>query len=167
MTIATEKMPVSCPHCGAQFRVAVSLAGKKGRCAKCQGILSIPFPAEVPLEAEAVEATVVPASDDFDDAFGDYKLMNEPPAASTPPISHYSMYAPGAQPVAPAKDYSGAFGLEKRALDGGILVGIGVTLLGCLWLFGGLAAGYFFPYSIVVIIIGIVSFMKGFIGMSK
>ena len=107
----------------------------------------------------------------FDDAFGDYQLMNEPPpaASSLPqtPLSQYQTYAPAGQPAAPAKDYSGAFGMEKKALDGGLLVGIGVTLLGCLWLFGGLAADRFFPYSIVVILIGVVGTIKGFIGLFK
>ena len=171
-TASTEKMTIACPHCAAQFKVAVSLAGKKGRCAKCQGILPIPFPAETPLEAEVVEATALPNSGNgFDDAFGDYQLMNDPPPAATTlpqtPVSQYQTYAPGAQPAAPQKDYSGAFGMEKRALDGGMLVGIGVMVLGCLWLFGGLAAGYFFPYSIVVIGIGVVGCVKGFIGMFK
>ena len=171
MSTATEKMTISCPHCAAQFKVAVSLAGKKGRCAKCQGILPIPYPAETPMEAEVVEATVLPAQDNFDDAFGDYQLMNEPPPAMSAlpqtPVSQYQMYAPGAQAAVPQKDYSGAFGMEKKALDGGLLIGVGVTLLGILWLVGGLAAGYFFPYSIVVILIGIVGCIKGFIGLFK
>jgi predicted Zn finger-like uncharacterized protein len=171
-TATPEKMTIACPHCAAQFKVAVSLAGKKGRCAKCQGILPIPYPAEMPLEAEVVEATVVPGpGNEFDDAFGDYQLMNEPPPAMhalpQTPVGQYQMYAPGTQAAAPAKDYSGAFGMEKKALDGGLLVGIGVTILGCLWLFGGLAADRFFPYSIVVILIGVVGTIKGFIGLFK
>ena len=171
-TAAAEKMSISCPHCAAQFRVAVSLAGKKGRCAKCQGVLPIPYPGEAPLEAEVVDATVMPApGNGFDDAFGDYQLAKDStPIASPfapPGAASYQQFAPSTQATAPAKDYSGAFGMEKRALDGGLLIGIGVTILGCLWLFGGLAVGYFFPYSIVVILIGIVGCIKGFINLFK
>jgi predicted Zn finger-like uncharacterized protein len=170
-TAFADKMTIVCPQCASQFKVATSLAGKKGRCAKCQGIVPIPYPTlEAPVEAQVVEATVLPAaSNRFDEDFGDYQLATQPlPSASQlPPAPQYQAFSPGAQAVAPTKDYTGAFGMEKRALDGGLLVGIGVTALGLLWLIGGLALGYFFPYSIVVIVLGIVACIKGFIGLFK
>ena len=35
---------VSCPSCGASFRVKDELAGRRGKCPKCQGVLEIPRP---------------------------------------------------------------------------------------------------------------------------
>lgn len=35
-----------CPQCGSLYRVAVELAGKRVRCKKCQGVMSVPGTAE-------------------------------------------------------------------------------------------------------------------------
>src|SRR5262249_57081102 len=43
-------MPIkfSCPHCKCTMTVADALAGKRGKCPKCKGVISVPAPAPVP-----------------------------------------------------------------------------------------------------------------------
>jgi predicted Zn finger-like uncharacterized protein len=182
-TASADKMAISCPHCSAQFRVPMSLAGKKGRCAKCQGIVNIPVaPALEPLSAPVVQATLAPApaaqpaADAFDDAFGDYKLMQDPPPASPFQANPYAPAGGAANPyvqnpyapTAPAdpKKYDGAFGMEKRAMDAGLLGGIGLMVLSVVWFFGGLMLiDRIFIYPPILFIIGFVACIRGVIGL--
>jgi len=37
-----ESLAIKCPKCGAKFRLAAELAGKRGRCAKCGDVFRVP-----------------------------------------------------------------------------------------------------------------------------
>lgn len=65
-------MPISlsCPGCGKKLKVSDRLAGKKGRCPECQGVLLIPTPAESFDADVAATKRKPPASPAADDEFG-------------------------------------------------------------------------------------------------
>jgi len=51
-----------CPHCGTLLNVKDELAGRKGKCPKCQGVVTIPALAAVQLAAAGAAASAAPRS---------------------------------------------------------------------------------------------------------
>lgn len=201
-TASVPKMDMSCPQCGAKFKVPLSAAGKKGRCAKCQTLIPIPLapPAEPILDAEVLEAQVMPAGPSlapltptgldpfgaspgltplqaapaqpsFDDALGDYKLMNDaPPATSLPPTDPFAPSGYATNPYAPSANATyapsgaagyGDSGFMSRIFSAGMLGGIGAMLLAVIWFVGGiLFLDRIFFYPPIMFILGFVSCVK-------
>jgi hypothetical protein len=151
-------MVIGCPQCGSQLQVPANMGGRQGQCLSCHAILNIPMQM-----AAAPQAMSTAAANQFDEDLADYRLAAEPPP-SAPPVN-INAYAAHLPP--PEKDYSGAFGLEKRALDAGFFGGIGLMLFSVVWLVGGLAVGYFFPYPVILFFIGLVGCIRGLINAAS
>src|SRR5688572_17733404 len=88
-------LPVQCGHCGARYNVDDRLAGKRAKCKKCGGVLSIPEPEPLPVES--------------DDPFAALEQLERnsagapaapPPAYAPPPPSSASVAGRRAKPVA-------------------------------------------------------------------
>lgn len=61
-TSTTQTLAVTCPKCGARFRLAAEMAGKKGRCAKCGDVFRVPAAAApVPSPAKPLPTKGAPA----------------------------------------------------------------------------------------------------------
>jgi predicted Zn finger-like uncharacterized protein len=56
-TPPTETLAVTCPKCGARFRLAGEMAGRKGRCAKCGDVFRVPAASPVGGLSEADSAS--------------------------------------------------------------------------------------------------------------
>jgi predicted Zn finger-like uncharacterized protein len=180
-TASAAKMTISCPQCAAQFKVPTSVAGRKGRCAKCQAIVLIPLAEPEllqPLYAPAVKATAmraapelkpIPSQPSFDDAFGDYQLMAQLPQVTTslPPTNPFQ------SPVPIANSYNPSFAPEpakkKDILDAGLLAGIAITVGGLLLFAVGLSAGRLrvIYLSFLLVIMGIATGIRGLTKLSK
>jgi hypothetical protein len=56
---------------------------------------------------------------------------------------------------------SGAFGVEKKEIQKGVLGGLIMIVIAVIWFFAGLAAGYLFYYPPILFVIGLYAVIKG------
>jgi len=142
-------MVVTCGQCGTQLNVPVTLAGKQGRCLKCQGVVDIPFSYAAPT-SQPMMASLLDEADE-------YRLSA--PSQPTMPALDLSNYAPKGPA---AKSYDGVFSGENWGLDAGVLGGMGLMLLAVVWFFGGLfLLDRFFIYPPIMFVVGFVACIRG------
>jgi hypothetical protein len=145
-------MPISLTcECGKKYRVKDTLAGKKIRCADCAEVLKVPAP---------------DAGDDEDmDEFEDL-----PSTARDPEESQRSLPPRMKRPAKVSKrdaepDNPAPRKLLKKgwfeSTNGGVFGGILMILIAVVWFVAGLAGGRIFFYPPILLIIGIVSVIKG------
>jgi len=189
MSIATDKIAVTCPKCEQQLLIPSSSAGKLSRCPSCQHI----FPLDAPVAAQLSEALpAAPTSNGNQQPAADYAPLLAPttnferpspgrftsqpsPAAPPPPTSPYPYAAPSPplpanpspfdQPTTQADKakYQHGFGWEHRGWDAGMMGGLAMMAIAALWFFGALAFGFLFPYPIILFVIGLVGFFRGLV----
>ena len=51
--------------------------------------------------------------------------------------------------------------LEGQVWNGSVIGGLAAMIIAVVWFFGALAAGWFFPYTIILFFIGLVGFVRG------
>lgn len=182
-------IPVEC-ECGRAMRVKDEMAGKKGRCPSCNGILLIPAVAAPPPLRE-----VQPAADDEDerprrresirtrpDDEDDDRPRRRPPlrrdadeddADDRPrrPAARSREEEeededrprrPRPRPrLARERPSRGGGGF---AVSGTVAGGLLAMLIAVVWFVGGLAVGIIFFYPPVLFILGLVGFIRGLAG---
>jgi hypothetical protein len=158
MSITLEKIAVSCPQCGQQLVVPASALGKQGRCPSCKHI----FPLEAPVAAQTIEPPPPqqgPNSIWDEVPGGEYHLQPLPPSPSTPVIPN--PYIPPTAQTTKGK-YRHGFGWEHRALDAGMMGGLGMMAIAVVWfLLGFFCLNRIFFYPPILFIFGLVGFLKG------
>ena len=182
---AAAKVPVSCPKCGKQLMVPTTAAGKQGRCPACTHVFLLPALLEMP-ESDELPQLAPLASDPFGQNVptSGYQLQATapqayPPAAypygSPPAQQPFSQQPLAQQPMNPhlanayaeaaqrksSDKYNHGFGLEQRGWDAGMMGGLAMMLIGGVWLVVGLYFGWIFYYAPILIIIGLVGFVRG------
>jgi len=155
MSSAADKITVACPQCGQDLNVPASAIGKHGRCPSCQHV----FPLEAALPATVIEPppppNVSPAQEDQD-----YDLQPLPPGPTPNLSTGLNPYAPPAAQTS-TRRYEHGFGWEHRGWDAGMMGGLGMMAVAVIWFFGGMAFNVFFPYPLVLFVIGLVGFFRG------
>jgi hypothetical protein len=157
MSTTMEKIAVSCPQCGQQLLVPGSAVGKQGRCPSCKHI----FPLEAPVAAQVIEPPPPPQAPNsiWDEmSSGDYTLQPLPPSPATS-VSPNPYIPPAAQ--ASKGRYQHGFGLEHRALNAGMMGGLGMMAVAAIWFFLGLYLGRIFFYPPILFILGLIGFFRG------
>ncbi len=157
MNATMEKISVSCPQCGQQLVVPASAAGKQGRCPSCKHIFAL----EVPVAANVIEPPPSQAPNSIWDEMskGDYTLKPLDPAPPMPATPN-PYVSPAAQ--ATKGKYRHGFGWEHRALDAGMMGGLGMMALAAVWfLVGFFCLNRIFIYPPILFIIGLIGFFKG------
>jgi len=163
MSMTMDKIAVSCPQCGQQLVVPATAIGKQGRCPSCKHI----FPLEAPAGAYVVEplapspAPPAPSPKSIWDEQlgGDYALQ---PLPTSPPMpAAPNPYIPATAQATKGK-YRHGFGWEHRALDAGMMGGLGMMALAVVWfLVGFFCLNRIFFYPPILFIIGLIGFIKG------
>jgi len=165
--------PFGCEGCGTTLKLTDKHLGRKIKCPKCESILQVP---ESPEEFDLVQAEVVENSSA--DPFGDlsnYYPDNSGGAGYTP---NYSQHQPAAssgqgmdrpsyltsQPAYEQVKQKGSGGGSWDVNWGTVGFG-GLMMLGAVvWFVGGLFAGVIFFYPPILLIIGLVTTIKGLFG---
>lgn len=160
---------VTC-ECGRALRLKDELAGKKVRCPDCSATVVVPQPE--PDEA----AFEVLAADDPADAAPPSPIresLSERPRRPPPPpmddddppprkkikVPGMSGYDPDPPPrrMPTVVAEEGWFGSINSGMIGGIIM----ILIAVVWFVGGMAAGIIFFYPPILLVIGIIAFLKG------
>jgi hypothetical protein len=162
-------LTVNC-SCGQQLRVQETLAGKKVRCPKCQGVVMVPQPVAEPL----------PLPDPIEEPLLEV-LPADPPAVAVSKRPRQEHDIPSSElssrprPLPRSEDELEAPRIAKRELRrspeqagsrfGSVNAGVGggllMILIAVVWFFGGLAAGFIFYYPPILLVVGIFSLVKG------
>jgi hypothetical protein len=175
MSIAEDKIAVTCPQCEQQLLIPSLSVGKQGRCPSCKHIF--PLAASIPTDVFAPPPTL-PSSPSLSppsptkswqpEAVGSYTpqplpAMSSLPANPYPPPTPYAPATGHVPPTAQANKarYQHGFGWEHRGWDSGMTGGLAMMAIAALWFFGGLACGLVFYYPPILFIIGLVGFFRG------
>ena len=140
---------ISCSACHAGFTAPDSLGGKKGRCPKCGATIEVPAAASD--SAEAPEAVV--ADDGELVACGGCGASFSSAAARCPSCGVARRRA--------ARPEGGAFELEQRAMNKGVLGGVGLIVVAVIWFVVGYLNGFIFYYPPVLAVLGLIAIGKG------
>jgi len=167
-------IPLRCP-CGRPFRIKGEMAGKKIRCPYCAAVLLVPAPeAERGAEDEALDFLLTePSGEEGPERSA---VRAEPPPAPPPdPVARAPLpparsaprkvlayrEEPGEERRAPRAAFEeGWFGNVNAGMFGGLLM----MLIAVVWFVVGLAAGIIFFYPPILLVIGLVAFVKGMMG---
>jgi hypothetical protein len=162
-------IPVAC-DCGKKLRVKDELAGRKVRCPECKGVVAVPAP---PKSAED-EALDVLMSDSPDEPRRRREDTPEPERqiqAEAPPPAPKAPPAPARVSDPPKRKKEkerqprvvfeeGWFG----SINSGVLGGLLMVIIAIVWFFLGLMANRIFFYPPILLVIGIISMLKGLFG---
>ena len=140
MSIATDKIAVSCPQCEQQLLVPATSAGKQGRCPNCKHI----FPLGASVAAPRIESPAAPQPARWDQEQADDYTLQPLPSTTPLPTSPNPFISPAAQ--ANRANYNHGFGWEHRGWDAGMKGGLTMMAIAAVWFFGGLAFGIIFYY---------------------
>ena len=173
----------SCPTCDSPYTVDDKFAGKVTACKGCRGRLVVPEAAPATPDEDAAFALL-----SADDGKGEvnprldrrsWEAPPPPPAAARPPAADPGD-ASQAVAAAAAARYAKEAARERRkarsddADDGGgrrglsisptAMGGLGMMALAVVWFGLGFAAGRIYPYTAVLFVLGLFSFVKGLMG---
>ncbi|MBL8817060.1 MAG: hypothetical protein JNL58_13615 [Planctomyces sp.] len=168
---------MSCEGCNSRLAVPETAAGKKLRCPKCQTVIDVPAPtAQAPKPSNPKPPNPKPLKkkpepenydSDFDDEVdwvdGGASDHHDPYANASPYAASPSSMMPGRSARrSEAKGASGS-GSNQKAITSGVLMIVGSIV----WFFGALIfLDRLFFYPPILLIIGIVTIIKGFRGES-
>ncbi len=154
--------------CGRVLRVKEGLAGKKARCPGCQAVLLIPEdePAKVDDEASNLllgdsiaDRPREPARHEPDLPDPIQRPLYQPPSKALGPApakKREPLY--GERRAAPPVTFErGWFGSTNAGMIGGMLM----IVIAIVWFVVGLMAGFIFFYPPILLIIGVIAFLRG------
>lgn len=193
---SADRMVISC-QCGQQLRVKPELAGKRVRCSACQQPVLVPGGAApqaapiqavpvqpAPLQAAPIQAVPVQAAapaaqaggglwDDLPDANAGQQalpanpaMMNMAGAQAAEPSSSEATNRLLAQAAGDVASSGGGGGGRSGGM-GQVGVGILMMLGAVVWFVVGLFNGIIFFYPPILLILGLVSMIKGFVQMAS
>jgi hypothetical protein len=173
--------------CGTKLRARDEQSGKRIRCPSCKEILEVPEAGAAPTTPVPRKDSVSPSAISEK---GQPKRRSSAPEDDERPTSRKSRS--GIKKELPeelpeiedeeeerprkksrlkknvagtgTKNVSGStWGLEGAGFRRGVLGGIAMMVIACVWFVGGLFAGYIFFYPPILFIIGLVALIKGII----
>lgn len=168
--------------CGKTGRVKDELAGKKVRCPECREPITVPRPADLsPSDEGAFQqftskgpprpksaSTPPPLPDlaiqekstlDFAEPLDDYKRPPKLPRKRSVPYDSDIERKPE-RPTRGIAFEEGWFG----SIDSGMIGGLLMIVIAVVWFGLGLAAGRIFFYPPILLVIGVISMIKGMFG---
>jgi hypothetical protein len=162
-------IPLTC-DCGRFLRIKDELAGRKVRCPECRDILTVPepdwaregeeelldaLPAE-PARRESRRRSAIQTQPSWRETEAESSVLTAeppPPRPRSRPLPERER--PRREPRVVVEQ--GWFGNTNAGVLGGLLM----ILIAIVWFVGGLMVGYIFFYPPVLLVIGIIAFVKG------
>ncbi len=171
-----EKIQVSCEGCNSRLAVPETAAGKKLRCPKCQTVIDVPAPTLTPTAPPAPTAPAPkplkkkrPEPENYDSDIDDEvdwvdsgaSDHHDPYANASPYAASPSSTMPGRSARRAETKASASGNSNQKAVTSGVLMIVGSIV----WFFGALIfLDRLFFYPPILLIIGIVTVIKGFRG---
>jgi hypothetical protein len=164
-------IPVSC-SCGRALKIKDELAGKKVRCPACRNVVQVPQPNQDPedeimqmLLSDSEDEPAPPSSPEPPEPEG---IKAEAPQRASPPSPPPSLpkKKPEKKPREPERRQprvvfeEGWFGSVNSGVIGGLLM----MVIAVVWFVLGLMANRIFFYPPILLVIGLISMIKGFFG---
>ncbi len=147
-------IPVTCPQCQSTFRVKDHLAGRRGKCPRCGGVIQVPAPnqpsgAAGAAEPEAAGSSLGPSAGVYEalDQLDQQSPATAPGAAfpgtvspgkGVPPGAAPSPGAPGPAAPYPAGAFPGAMPPRRQGVPAWVWIAGGAGVLVVLCLVGGI-----------------------------
>jgi phage FluMu protein Com len=179
--------PYSCEGCGTVLKLTDQHLGRKIRCPRCRSVLEIPefsqqFEQEMTDDADGWEgddAAPFPGSEPATDypwqpADKIYDWSYDAPAEEPADESPWQPAVSGSREGS-ANEFSRVMQEDSQTLEtsgeaaggvkwGTVIFGVGLMIVSAVWFVGGLAAGVIFFYPPILLIIGLVTLIKGLFG---